>query len=236
LGAGAAGINLLMTPFNFWFDYQLALQPMVPRLQVHIMQGAHGFSAAMSILFLAYFAWSRRRVEPRRGDFLYLSYASFSVVGVATVISVSNQLSHGSVVIYAIATFFLMLAAFERPATLVVSVWLCALAIIAATIVWQSTPLVAASAQLNTLLVAISVSVIYPLYDAFRFRDYERQQRLEKLIRLKDTLFRALGHDLRTPLVEVRRVARLLDDADTDLAVYRSALGDRVHTLGCPRG
>jgi signal transduction histidine kinase len=231
LGAGAAAINLLMAPLNFWFDYQLSLDPSVPRLQVQLFQATHAYAAVMASLFLVYYWLSRRRPEPRRGDYFLLSFMGLSVVGVATAIAAANQLSHGSVVVYAIACFFLMLVAFERPLTIVGGMSASVVVIIAASLAWQTNPVAAASAQLNTLLVGLSVSVIYPLYDAFRFRDYERQQRLERLIRLKDTLFRALGHDLRTPIVEVRRVARLLDDADTDVDPLRYTLAGDLDAL-----
>jgi signal transduction histidine kinase len=87
-----------------------------------------------------------------------------------------------------------------------------AVAILIAVETLQESRTLAAAARLNTVAIAVTGSIIFPHFDRWRFQEYQRRKALQAALDVKSTLVQALGRDLRTPLVGIRRVARLLDD------------------------
>jgi signal transduction histidine kinase len=231
MGIGLAIGNLLLLPFNLWFTFTLSSVGEIPELQVQIVRAAHSYSASLAVLFLAYSWIFRARNHPTRLDYLGVSLASASMILVGATIAAANQLSHGSMVIFAFASFIATVVIFERPYKFVLWVISGAALVLASSFLLQQEGNVAASVQLNTLVIAVAVSIIYPIYDRFRFSDYQRRQQLERLIEMKNTLVRAMGHDLRTPLIEIRRVARLMEDAPSNLEDYRKSLANDLDAI-----
>jgi signal transduction histidine kinase len=212
MGVAASVINFLLVPLAFWFDAQL-FQSGAPLLQVRLMQGLHAYAGLFATVFLVYYGLTFRRDTPRRGDIAYFTLGVFSIIFVVAGIAAANQLGNGSIVIFAIGSVFALVVSFTHPAVFGAFELVAAALVVAAAATLQADAFVAASVQLNAIVIGLAASVVYVFYDRIRYTDFAQRHRLQELLRVRNTLFQALGHDLRTPLVQMRRVARILDNA-----------------------
>jgi signal transduction histidine kinase len=207
----AAGVNLLLSPAYFLFDATL-LRSGGSLEHVRILQGTHVAGVAVSLVVLAYLVASRHRTMVARGDLAVLTFATSSVPLLTGVMAAANQLGSGSTTIFAMGVVFGLTVSIARPWFFGLTVVAPTLLIVIAASVLQNDPAAAASAQVNATVIGALGVVLYLLYDRSRLRDFVTRQELEQLNRFKDTLLHAIGHDLRAPLVHIRRVARVLDD------------------------
>lgn len=229
MAVAVIAFNLALTPVNLMFDRLMLQNAAVPAVQAYALIGIHLYAAAVAAGSLIIIARRWKRPTPGRLDFLVLSMGTTHLVLVPAAIVAVNQLSHGAMVVFAIGALFATVLSYERPRTMQACVALCVVAILVAVQAWQGDARVAASVQLNSLLVGVGFAVLYPLYDRTRYQHDAQRIQLEQVLAEKSTLFQAVGHDLRTPLVEIRRVARELSERQGDPQRLAHDLDTVVH-------
>ena len=206
-----AGVNLALAPIYFWADLRILALEARPAGVVYAVMAVHGWIVLTSLAALAYLLAHRRwpvTAAIHRGVVL-ASVVNFVWVGAA--LAVINQRDTGSYVIFAMAGAIIVVLAYERPRHLVWTYLLGGAAILAASEAWGTDPAHQVSVRLNLPLTVGLVTVGYLTYDRFRIRAFLKSRELLHWSAFKDTLFQALGHDLKDPLVDVRRAVRLLE-------------------------
>lgn len=224
-------LTLMFAPVSFYFDLQMLRLAQVPELQVRLLQAIHAYQTLLGLVVLLYLLATRSRREPTRLDLTLFGVATAQMVVLPALIAVANQLSHGSITIFAMGVLFALFVSFERPRTMIAVVLASAGMILVAVLLLQGDLAARNAALINTLVIGIGAAFLYPFIDRFRFDDHRRRQQLESLLGYKDTLMRALGHDLRTPLNEVRRAALALEGDPDRLLGERHRLADDLRAL-----
>ena len=225
LGLAMSLINVAVSPLLFWFDANLQ-QSGAPLLQVRTLYAVHTYALLFSLTYLVYFWRTRKRKSPYRSDLVFLTYGTSALILFAAVIASANQLNQGSITIFAICSAFAIVISYLRP-------WLFGVVMLAATVIvvtsaslFQHDPITATATQVNAILIGVVTTFLYALFDRFRFHDFLRRERLEELVQLRNTLFHAIGHELRSPLVHVRRVARVIDEVKSQDARLHGLAGE----------
>jgi signal transduction histidine kinase len=202
---------LLLTPFNVMFVDHLQSNTTAPRLQVQGLMILHSLIAVVSFASAGLTLPMFRRTTPARYDIPFLRFGTHFILHCTAAMAIVNQLGNGSITAFAITVLLAVALTFEGPRTLMWSGGLAVVLVLSANHLLQGDPAVAASNAINTAAVGV-VLALYPLYDRQRFHNHQQKLRLHTLLDANETLLRAIGHDLRTPLIEVRRAARLLED------------------------
>ncbi|MDR9391387.1 MAG: HAMP domain-containing sensor histidine kinase [Trueperaceae bacterium] len=137
-----------------------------------------------------------------------------TIVLVPALVAALNQRGDGAMLAFAVTTFALPVLVYVRP--VVVGTWLvlATTLVVGAAFAWQGDPDVRATVLTNAVGAAGFAGLLYALVDRFRLRALERDIEMRALGRLRDTLFHAIDHDLKTPLLAVRHVSRTLRDGD----------------------
>lgn len=210
LGA-VSGVNLLLAPMYAWADLRvLALGARADGV-VYAVMAVHAWIVIASVLALAYLAAHRRWPEDAALHRRVVLASVVNFVAVAAALAVINQRDTGSYLIFVMAGAILVVLAYERPRDLIATYAVAGLAILLASEAWQPDPAHRLSTRLNLPLSVGLVGVGYLSYDRFRIRAFLQARELARWSAFRDTLFQALGHDLKDPLVEVRRAVRVLE-------------------------
>ena len=180
-----------------------------------------------ALLLVAYAVHLRQRVMTTwkrvvvNGGIAFLLFAP-------ALIGALNQRADGGVLAYVVTLFAVSIIAYVRPA--VMAVWFATslTLVVWAARTWQVDPGVAADVQHYTVRAAISAWVVYAVLDTFRRSAYRRQRQLAELNALKDTVLEALEHDLKTPLLHVRQVARVLEEGASVRPLDARELGRKL--------
>lgn len=229
LGA-VSGVNLALAPAYFWVDLRVLATGARAEGVVYAVMAVHAWIVVTSLLALAYLLTYRRWPEdaPLHRRVVLASVVNF--VAVAAALAIINQRDTGSYLIFVMAGAILVVLAYERPRDLIATYAVAGLAILLASEAWQPDPAHRLSTRLNLPLAVGLVGVGYLSYDRFRVHAFLQSRELAHWSAFKDTLFQALGHDLKDPLIDVRRAVRVLE-AERDAGRLNADLGALPETL-----
>jgi signal transduction histidine kinase len=203
---------LLLTPFQILMNRHLISNTTATLAQAQGLLILHSVIFAVSLASVAVLVPMFQRSTPGRYDLAFLRFGTHFIVLMTAAMGVINQLGSGSITAFAITAILAGVMTFEQPRKLMWSGGLATALVLGANVLLQSDPAVATSNGINSVVVSVVVFIFNPYFDRQRFLDHQRKQRLQTLLEANETLLRALGHDLRTPLIEVRRAARILEE------------------------
>gem|GEM_PF-1770512 len=212
LFAVVALTHIALSPLYVWLDVRLWRMGPEHHVQAYALMGIHVWTLAGAVLYLVLFGRGLNERDTSDGEQRLLRIAAWHFVAIPSALAITNQLAAGAVTIYAVGLVALVILAYEPPA--IVTRWVAssALLVIAAAIALQRDAGALVTALFNVSLAAAGTIALYHLFDRYRCSAYHRERELARLNTIKDTIFRALDHDLKTPMMRVRRVARALDD------------------------
>lgn len=210
LGA-VAGVNLALAPAYVWADLRILALGARADGVVYAVMAVHAWIVIASVLALAYLAVHRRWPEDAALHRRVVLASVVNFVAVAAALAVINQRDTGSYLIFVMAGAVLVVLAYERPRDLIATYAAAGAAVLLASEVWQRDVAHLVSTRLNLPLAVGLVGVGYLSYDRFRVHAFLQSRELARWAAFKDTLFQALGHDLKDPLVDVRRAVRVLE-------------------------
>ncbi len=226
-----SSINLALAPFYFWSDRQLLQSGARTEDIVMGVIAIHVWITISSLAALAYFLARRgKRLSPRI-DGAVIAASVLNYLAVATALAVLNQFDNGSIVIFSLALTGSVILSYERPGFMIASYVVMGAILLTANEGLQADLAIRTSNRLNVPLTVAAASVAYVLYDRIRVANHAQRLELARLNALKDTIFQALGHDLKNPLTEVRQAARILEDRSDDLHATRDQLAANLSSL-----
>lgn len=215
--AAVALLHLALSPLYAWLDVRLWRLGPEHHLQAYGLMTIHVWTLAGAAMYLALFARRLGSADTNAAEQRLLRIAAWHFVAIPSALAITNQLASGAVTIYAVGLIALIVLAYERPETVTRWVSVSAVLVLTATLALQRDPGALVTAFFNVSVAAVGTIAVYHLYDRHRSDAYQRESELDRLNSLKDTIFQALDHDLKTPIMRVRRVARALDETPTPL-------------------
>lgn len=223
-----AAINLVLSPFYFWNDVRwVRIGAMTAEMATNYVL-VHVWVVAISVVYLLYLALTRRFGVVTAYGHRFVTWSAAHLILVASVLAILNQFGSGSVTIFVTAALGTVVVARARPLWVISWTVGGGMAVVTSAWVLHDDPSLVLTGQLNVLLAAAAVAVFYPYYDRLRFQAFMQRREMARLLSVKEAILRALGHDLRAPVIEMRRLARVLEDPHVDWDRERPATIDRL--------
>ena len=221
--------NLLLSPLYFAFDVRWLNNPNLDPRHAERLLISHTTIVVLAAIYVAVSLFNRAypgRI-PDGTVRVLLGLSAVLIVAVPAMLAILNQLpgSNGSIVAYVLAIIGLVAFAYEPVGFIIAVVLGSAAAVMAGVAVFQDDPATTLPNLLNVTTTAVLATVVYPLYDRFRLREFSAQQEVKRLSDLRQTTLRALAHDVRLPIHTIRRSSAALDDPSLNDAAARAALG-----------
>ncbi len=164
-----------------------------------------------ALTFSAYLVGLRSdRTAPWQHAYRHAAVAAMILV--PAIVAGINQRGDGAISIYVGTVLAIPIVTFVHPAVVATWLALAATVIIVSAVSLQGDPDALRATVWIAIRSSVLASVLYVLLDRLRLRAFDRQRQLVRANAFKDTIFRALEHDLRTPTIRIRQVARILEE------------------------
>ena len=159
---------------------------------------------------------------------------------VPAIVGALNQRAEGGILAFVVAMFALPLLVYARPSVVLSWSSVGAVIVIVAAAAWQEGAGVRTTVITNVTVATVFAGVLYVFVDRYRVRNLARERELLALARLRDLVFHAIDHDLKTPMLQVRQVGRALgegreiapDEAGRLSRELERASGEAFHVIG----
>lgn len=151
-----------------------------------------------------------------------------------------NQKGDGQIIAFAVAGFALPFLLYVRPIVAVGWLALSTAIIVGAAFAWQEDVAIRTIVVSNVSGLAVFTAVVYTLIDGVRMRTLTRIGERLGMSRLRETVFHAIDHDLKTPLLRVKQVTRVLaegrpisaEDAERFSRHLDRSTNEMMHVIG----